>query len=251
MSSSDSQRNREAWDRISDEYQGRHADFIGRAEPRWGMWQLPESELSVLGDVSGRDVLELGCGAAQWSILLAKQGARVVGLDNSAKQLEHAQSAMDAAGGDFPLVHASAEDVPLPDASFDIVFCDHGGMTFGDPYRTVPEVARLLRTGGVLAFSHVAPLAMLCWNPATEATETCLHAPYFGMHRWVDEPDEPIGFNLTYGEWIRVFRDNELVIEALVEIQPPEGAVSTYRSTAETQWARAWPMEEIWKLRKA
>ena len=55
------------------------------------MWQLPESELRVLGDVAGKDVLELGCGAAQWSILLAGQGARVVGLDNSERQLEHAR----------------------------------------------------------------------------------------------------------------------------------------------------------------
>ena len=50
---------------------------------RWGLWQIPESELGILGDVAGKDVLELGCGAAQWSILLARQGARVVGLDNS------------------------------------------------------------------------------------------------------------------------------------------------------------------------
>ena len=42
---------------------------------------------------------------------------------------------MDAAGVDFPLVHASAEAVPFPDASFDVVFCDHGAMTFADPYR--------------------------------------------------------------------------------------------------------------------
>ena len=40
-----------------------------------------------------------------------------------------------------PLVQASAEAVPLADASFDIVFCDHGAMNFADPYRTVPEVA--------------------------------------------------------------------------------------------------------------
>ena len=47
------------------------------------MWQLPESELQILGDVAGKDVLEYGCGAAQWSILLAQAGARPVGLDNS------------------------------------------------------------------------------------------------------------------------------------------------------------------------
>src|SRR5207247_11346995 len=119
---SDPQRSGAAWDRISEESQTRHAEFIGRAEPRWGMWQLPESELQILGDVSGQDVLELGCGAAQWSILLVQQGARIVGLDNSERQLERARGLMAAAGVDFPLVHASAEDVPLPDASFDVVF---------------------------------------------------------------------------------------------------------------------------------
>src|SRR5262249_35613776 len=164
MSSSDSAHNREVWDRLSKQYQERHRDFIGQPEPRWGMWQLPESGLQGLGDVAGRDVLELGCGAAQWSILLAGRGARVVGLDNSERQLEHARSLMAEAGVDFPLVHASAEEVPLPEASFDVVFCDHGGMTFGDPYRTVPEAARLLRPGGLFAFSHSSPLAMICWD---------------------------------------------------------------------------------------
>ncbi len=118
-----SEHNRAAWDQLSDSYQERHHDFIGRPEPRWGLWQLPESDLQILGDVAGKDVLELGCGAAQWALLLEQQGARVVGLDNSARQLEHAR----AAGATFPLVHAAAEDVPLPDASFDVVFCDHGG----------------------------------------------------------------------------------------------------------------------------
>src|SRR5918992_1685507 len=108
-------RNRAYWDRISDEYQAKHAEFIGRPEPRWGVWQIPEDELRILGDVAGKDVLELGCGAAQWSILLAQRGARPVGLDNSARQLEHARDAMAAAGVDFPLVHAPAEKVPLPD----------------------------------------------------------------------------------------------------------------------------------------
>ena len=70
---------------------------------------------------------------------------RPVGLDLSERQLEHARRLMAEAGVDFPLVQASAEEVPLPDASFDIVFCDYGAMTFGDPYATVPEAARLLR----------------------------------------------------------------------------------------------------------
>jgi SAM-dependent methyltransferase len=161
---SSSELNRSFWNRQSDDYQERHREFIGRPEPRWGMWQIPEAELQVLGDVSGKDVLELGCGAAQWAILLARQGARTVGLDNSERQLEHARERMGAAGVDFPLVHAPAESIPLPDASFDAVFCDHGGLSFADPLVVVPEVARVLRPAGLLAFSHTTPFA---WSAGT------------------------------------------------------------------------------------
>ncbi len=251
MGSSDAARNRASWDARSDEYQAPNAEFIGRQdEPRWGMWQLPESELRILGDVAGKDVLELGCGAAQWSILLAKAGARVVGLDNSARQLEHARRLMAAAGVDFPLVHSGAEEVPLPAASFDVVFCDHGAMSFADPYRTVPEVARLLRSGGLLAFSHSTPLSMCCWNDETDTIERRLVGTYFDMCRFAELPDEPVEFNLPYGEWVRLFGESGFRVEALVEIRPPEGAESTYRTPEETEWARSWPMEEVWKVRK-
>jgi ubiquinone/menaquinone biosynthesis C-methylase UbiE len=118
------------------------------------MWQLPESELRVLGDVAGKDVLELGCGAAQWSILLAREGARVVGLDYSERQLEHARASLTGAGVEVQLVHASAESLPFPDKSFDIVLADHGANRFVDPYAWVPEAARVLRRGGLLAFSE-------------------------------------------------------------------------------------------------
>jgi ubiquinone/menaquinone biosynthesis C-methylase UbiE len=124
----------------------------------WGVWQLPESELQVLGEVRGKDVLELGCGAAQWSIALHRVGARVTGLDVSERQLEHARELMAEAAAEFPLVRASAESLPFGDASFDIVFCDHGAMTFADPFLTIPEAARILRPGGLLAFSTHTPI---------------------------------------------------------------------------------------------
>jgi SAM-dependent methyltransferase len=242
-------RNRTYWDRTSDDYQERHREFINRPEPRWGSWQIPESELNVLGDVAGKDVLELGCGAAQWSILLAKQGARVVGLDNSARQLEHARRLMAEAGVEFPLIHTSAEDVQLPDESFDIVFCDHGAMSWADPYRTVPEAARLLRHGGLLAFSQTSALATICWREETDLVGPKLEHDYFGMHK-LDE-GEASTYQLPYGEWIRLFSASGLVVEDLIEPQPPPNAVSTYWMPEELEWARRWPSESIWKARKS
>ena len=241
--------NRESWDRGADAYQREHNEHIGRAEPRWGLWQLPEDELQVLGDVAGKDILELGCGAAQWSIRLAERGARVVGLDNSARQLGHARAALEAAGIAFPLIEASAEAVPLPDASFDVVFADHGANRFADPYRWMPEAARLLRPGGLLAFSGSTPIQALCEDASRERVTTSLQRDYFGLHR-IDDPEGYVEFELTYGNWIRLFRSSGFVVEALLEIRPLEGADSTYVGEEETAWARSWPMEHIWKARK-
>src|ERR687897_722282 len=176
-------RNRTSWDVFSDEYQAAHGDALTSKGMAWGTAHAPESELRVLGDVAGRDILEFGCGAAQWSIPLARAGARPVALDNSGRQLEHARRLIAEAGVDFPLVHASAGEAPLEDGSFDVVFCDHGAMTFADPYATVPEVARVLRPGGLFAFSHMTPLAIVCVDEEADTWVPELKRPLFGLHR--------------------------------------------------------------------
>lgn len=244
-------RNQAMWDGYADEYQAKHGEeLVVGGGLGWGTTRVPESELRVLGDVTGRDILEFGCGAAQWSIALAKIGARPVGLDLSERQLEHARRLMAEAGVDFPLVHASAEAVPLPDAAFDVVFCDHGAMTFADPYRTVPEAARLVRPGGLFAFSHHSPIETICWPLDADEVSDHLALDYFGMHR-IDIPGEDeIVFNLPYGEWIRLFRANGFVVEDLIEPQIRADATSSYRSAAALTWGRRWPAEEIWKLRR-
>ena len=243
--------NRAQWDKDADAYQDRHAGQLAESGgAAWGVWQIPESELRVLGDVRGRDVLELGCGAAQWSIALAGLGARVTGLDNSARQLEHARKLMAAAGVDFPLVHGSAESTGFPDASFDTVFCDHGAMSFADPYRTVPEAARLLRPGGLLAFSMHTPIIDMAWELGADHPEERLLHDYWSLHVRED-PGEPLGFQLPYGTWIRLFRESGLVVEDLIELRPSADATSSYREDVDRDWARRWPMEHIWRTRRA
>lgn len=243
------QKNRALWERDSDDYDQRHeAALSNKNAMAWGLWRIPESELNVLGDVQGKDMLELGCGAARWSIALAQQGARPVGIDLSPSQLAKARRLVQEAGLDFPLIEASAEDVPLPDGSFDIVFCDWGAMTFADPQRTVPEVARLLHPGGLFAFSATSPIHSICMDIERDVLTRTLINDYFELRRleWEDEVD----FTLPFGEWIRLFRRNGLVIEDLIETRLPEGATSSYRDEQEREWARHWPMEQIWKVRK-
>ncbi len=156
---------------------------------------------------------------------------------------------MAAAGVSFPLIHASAEAVPMPDASFDIVFCDHGAMTFADPYRTVPEASRLLREGGLFAFSHHSPIETICWPIGADRAGETLSFDYFGLHRLEDDGETV--FQLPFGEWIRLFRANGLVVEDLVEPRPDPDATSSYRDADELAWARRWPAEAIcWRLRR-
>ena len=243
--------NRRVWDEQSDEYQERHAEQLEKSGgAAWGVWQIPESELKVLGEVAGRDVLEFGCGAAQWSIALHRLGARVTALDNSARQLEHARELMGRAGVELPLVHASAEATGLPGESFDIVFCDYGAMTFADPRLTVPEAARLLRPGGLFAFSANTPIVDLAWPADAEHPGDRLILDYFEELRRIEPPDEPINFQLPYGEWIALFRANGLVVEDLLELRPAADALSSYRGETDREWARRWPMEHIWRARR-
>jgi SAM-dependent methyltransferase len=201
----------------------------------------------VLGEVAGKDVLELGCGAAQWSISLAQLGARPVGLDLSPRQLDHARRAMAEAEVDFPLIEASAEDVPLEDASFDVVFCDHGAFNFADPGRLVSECARLLRPGGLLAFSMVTPIMDIFFDYEREAVDERPRNNYF-EHRGFEDADA-VDFQLPYGEWIRLFRANGFAVEDLIELRPPPDATTSY-DLVPLEWARRLPAEHIWKLRK-
>lgn len=233
--------NRAFWDADADDYQAAHGDALARAPRLWGAWGIPDAELDVLGDVAGRDALEYGCGAAQWSVALAADGARVVGLDQSAGQLRHAH------GKGIPLVQASGETVPLADASFDIVFCDHGAMSFCDPGATVPEVARLLRPGGLLAFCLSSFVKWL--TDDIDGTTRKLQRGWFEEHS-ITWPEGVAEFQLPFGEWIALFQQHGLEVEGLLHLRAPKHGKTTYTEFVDRKWARRWPAEEIWKVRK-
>jgi len=245
-------RNRQAWDRWAAEYVG-SGERNWRLEPgaeSWGVWGIPEAELKLIPDnLEGLDAIELGCGTAYVSAWLARRGARPVGIDNSKAQLATARRLQQEHGLDFPLLHGNAESVPYGDASFDLVISEYGASIWADPYRWIPEAARLLRPGGRLIFLVNATILMLFAPDEDDVPATTeLIRPYFGMHRF-DWADGSVEFHLGYGDWIRLLRAHGFEVEDLRELQPGPDATTSYPFVT-LEWARQWPSEEVWTARK-
>jgi SAM-dependent methyltransferase len=244
-------RNRALWDDWARQYAASGEESWAADEPTWGIWRVPESRLGLLPEsLAGKDAIELGCGTAYVSAWLARRGARVVAIDNSDAQLATARRLQHRHGLDFPLLHGNAETVPYPDESFDFAISEYGACLWGDPHRWVPEAARLLRPGGQLVFLTNSFLLMLC-VPAEDdvAASDRLLRPAFGMYR-VEWPGNPgVEFHLSHGEWVRLLRRSGFDIEDLVEVRPDADAKTRYPFVT-VDWARKWPCEEVWKVRK-
>jgi SAM-dependent methyltransferase len=219
-------------------------------ELKWGVFGIPE--FGALGEVAGLDVVELGCGTAYFSARLARLGARVVGVDPTPAQLETARRMQAQTGIEFPLVEAPGEDVPLPDASFDLAFSEYGASLWADPQKWIAEAARLLRPGGKLVFLTNSTLAFLCTPDLDEdVIANRLVRPLFGQYRTKWPEYLGIEYHISHGAWIRILRENGFVLDALHELRPGDDAQShPYYYTIPVEWARRWPGEELWEAHR-
>ena len=247
--------NRQHWDDAAHEWVEGGERAWATDAPTWGMWGIPDADLGLLPvDMSGMRAIELGCGTGYISAWLAKRGASVVAIDNSAKQLETANRLNDQYDLDIEFIHGIAESVDYPDESFDYAVSEYGAALWSDPYVWIPESHRLLKPGSELVFLSSTTLAAIC-SPLDGSlpTSETLQRPYFGVHTfdWRNAIDDPGGieFHLTTSDWIHLFNDTGFEILDFFELQAPhDGDEINYFATA--TWSRKWPSEQVWKLRK-
>jgi SAM-dependent methyltransferase len=248
--------NREGWTRANAEYtDARARDAWAQAEPTWGKWHIPETEVRLLPEVAGKDVVELGCGTAYFGAWLKRAGARrVVGIDITPAQLETARRMNHEFGLGLELIEANAEETGLPDASFDLAVSECGASIWCDPARWIPEAARLLRPDGELLFLRGSTLSILC-APDEGPTTDRLVRPQKGLYRldWpeTEADDAGVEFHPGAGDLFRILRASGFELLDLVELFALEDAVDhEYYPYPPAEWAKRWPSEEVWRARR-
>jgi SAM-dependent methyltransferase len=214
------------WDRYADEYQATHGEFLGDVGFVWGPEGLTEDEAGVLGDVTGKDVLEVGSGAGQCSRWVRAHGGRAVGLDLSHRQLQHSRRIDQDSGVVVPSVQATATHLPFADDSFDVVFSSFGALQFvSELDRAVAEAARVLRPGGRYAFSITHPTRWMFHDDPSEAGLVASQS-YWDRTPYV-EVDEATGVvayvehHRTLGDWVALLAGTGFRITELLEPEWP------------------------------
>lgn len=215
------------WDSDADDYQDEHGAFLGDVDFVWCPEGLREADAKLLGDVRGRRVLEVGCGAAAGARWLAGQGAEVVALDLSAGMLRHAREAADRSGVRVPLMQADALALPFADGAFDIACTAFGAIPFvADSGAVMREVARVLRPGGSWVFSITHPMRWVFLDEPGPEGLLAVNS-YFDRRPYVEQDGEGVpGYveqHRTLGDRVRELVGAGFVLRDLVEPEWPAG----------------------------
>ncbi|MCU1591283.1 MAG: Methyltransferase type 11 [Frankiales bacterium] len=220
--------NRSWWDGEARSYYAEHGAFLGDADLLWCPEGLRESEAGLLGDVTGRDVLEIGCGAAQGARWLVSAGARVTAFDLSMGQLAQGRLLDERTGVAVRrVVQADAQAMPFRASSYDVVVSAFGAIPFvADSAGVMREVARVLRPGGTFVFSVTHPIRWVFPDDPGPAGLT-VQQSYFDRTPYVEVDGEGaatyVEHHRTLGDRVRELVAAGLELVDLLEPEWPDG----------------------------
>lgn len=246
--------NRDVWDADAPNWVAAGERQWAADAPCWGNWGLPEAELGLLPpEMSGMEAVELGCGTGYVAGWMARRGARVTAIDVSAAQLATARRLAGEHGADITFMEGNAEATGLPDAAFDFAISEYGAAIWCPPEVWLREAWRLLRPGGRLVFLGNHPLSLICSPLSGAPTDRSLHRPYRGLRSidWTEVEEDPSGicFNLTMSGWMDLFREIGFAVTNYQELYAPAEA-DDMRGYVPADWARDYPVEQVWHLVK-
>jgi ubiquinone/menaquinone biosynthesis C-methylase UbiE len=237
---------------------------LGDEGDLWHRTLIDPPLLRLVGEVSGRHVLDLACGNGYLSRRFARQGAIVTGIDANALIIERARAreAQDPLGINYHVSDAARLEL-LEDESFDLVVCNMAIMDIEDASGAIQEVARVLQPKGrfVASLSHpcfdkvntsgwdieyIYPDTTV-WRKMSRYREITV-----GDVPWMKVPDQVVythAYHRPLFWYFRTLRAAGLVVAALEEPEPTEEFLA---SSKQGPWIAEIPMHcviEAWKVR--
>lgn len=148
---------RKDWNQLAENYQAFRQKELGNYNE---IVEIP-AMLSLIGDVEGKKVLDAGCGYGHYSLLLAKRGATVTGIDLSEKMVEFAKNNAAKASAQCQFFICDIQDLSMFNSdNFDIVTSSIVVGYLDNIRKAFSEVFRVLKPKGIFTFSENHPLLM-------------------------------------------------------------------------------------------
>ncbi|HEV8194305.1 MAG TPA: class I SAM-dependent methyltransferase [Ktedonobacterales bacterium] len=198
---------------------------------------------ALMGNVAGRRICDLACGQGRLTRHLADQGARVVGVDFSARLLEIARRHEHEHPCGIEYLHADARRLdPAALGLFDSVVCYMALMDIPDLAPTLRGVADILRPGGWFVFAILHPCFHTARSDEMETPEGTVRTigRYFDEGHWRSDtrtgPPGKVGaYHRTLATYVNSLLDAGLQLTRLVETS---GAADSPPSPSNTGAAR-------------
>lgn len=240
-----------AWNKLGDEW----FDLAQKGESR-NCFIMPYM-LKFLGDVDGKDILDLGCGEGGYSRALVKKGASLTSVDCSEKAIQYAQDLADKENLTIRHYVRNSNDLyEISDNSFDIVLCSMMLMDCEDFEGTIREVVRVLKPDGQLFASVLHPcfdgnheMGIGRLGNGTERNVVVMN--YFEPREW----EAPlfggtipvIWRHRTIEDYVKVFIKCGLTI---VDINEPRATVEQTKISRSMSMLNRIPLYLYWQLKK-
>ena len=198
-----------------------------------------EAQYRLLGNVTDKRVLQLGCGSGAESVALARQGARVIAVDPAQRRIEDARSQIEQAEVKVELHQSDLAELPFVRAdSIDLALSVYALANVDDLDRVFRQVHRVLHPESVFVFSLPHP-AYAMFDPEGDDPPTVTRS-YFdrGGRPWYADDDQGEERIRTIGELHTSLARANFRADAIIEAEPTDAAPSPFWTPA-MRWAPA------------